>query len=102
MSEQAQHTPGPWQFQTVRTSVGLCHKVGLFPYKPGKLNSACIYVDYPGGGSVEAELLANAHLMAAAPDLLSALENLVASVNDGAGGAVDDARAAIAKARGQS
>lgn len=78
----SEHTPGPWPFQTVRTSCGICHKIGLFPWKKGKLNSACIYVDYPGNGPAEHELLANAYLMAAAPDLLAALQELVARAND--------------------
>jgi hypothetical protein len=51
----------------------LVHKVGPFPWKDGKPSNACIYVDYPGNGAVEAELLANARLIAAAPEMLDAL-----------------------------
>lgn len=70
------HTPGPWTLDTVRTSSGLCHKIGPFPWKPNKDNHACIYVDYPshdGSAARDQELLANARLIAASPDLLKAL-----------------------------
>ena len=68
------HTPGPWTLETVQTSCGICHKIGPFPWKDGKQNHACIYADYPGTGPIEKELLANARLIAAAPDLLEACE----------------------------
>ena len=70
------HTPGPWGMETVQTSVGICHKVGPFPSTGYlKSNHACIYVDgrASGGDSNADELLANARLIAAAPDLLEAL-----------------------------
>lgn len=65
-------TPGPWTMETVRTSVGVCFKVGPFPWKDGKLNHACIYADYPSNKD-HAECEANAVLIAAAPDMLAAL-----------------------------
>jgi hypothetical protein len=68
------HTKGPWGLETVRTQVGICHKIGPFPGKDGKQKHACIYVDYPGVGLIETELLANARLMQASPDLLEALK----------------------------
>lgn len=68
------HTPGPWTLETVPTSCGICHKIGPFPWRDGKQNHACVYVDYPGSGPIEAELMANARLIAAAPDLLAALK----------------------------
>lgn len=70
-----EHTPGPWSLETVRTSSGLCHKVGPFPWKAGKENHACIYDDYPAQGSKGTpELVANARLIAASPELLAAAE----------------------------
>ena len=72
----AGHTPGPWSLETVKTSCGICHKVGPFPWKLGQHNHACIYVDYPNHdnrGLYEDELAANARLIAAAPELLAAL-----------------------------
>lgn len=77
---ETKHTPGPWTLQTVPTSCGICHKIGPFPAKqgsPDKPTHACVYVDYPGNGPREAELLANARLIAAAPELLEALREAV-------------------------
>ncbi len=100
----SKHTPGPWTLETVPTSVGICHKIGPFPSTSvEKEGYACVYADnvWPGEGGrdkIGAELLANAHLIAAAPDLLEVLENLE---ND-AGQIPDHAwaliQAAIAKA----
>ena len=70
------HTPGPWGIITVETSCGICHKIGPFPYKRDQKIHACVYVDYPGNGEIEAELLANAHLMAAAPEMATERDNL--------------------------
>jgi hypothetical protein len=70
------HTPGPWTLETVKTSSGICHKVGPFPWRPNKQNHACIYVDnhsHDASAPRDQELLANAHLIAAAPELLAAL-----------------------------
>jgi hypothetical protein len=77
MSEM-KHTPAPWTMQTVPTSCGVCFKVGPFPWKNGKLNHACIYADYPCPLSIEYKTaVANATLIAAAPDLLAALISTV-------------------------
>ena len=68
-------TPGPWVMETVRTSCGTCHRIGPFPrpaYASKPEGWACVYDDYPPGvGSPD--LLANSHLIAAAPDLATAL-----------------------------
>ena len=75
MSE-AKHTPGPWVLETVRTSCGICHKVGPFPGRRenDEPRHACLYADYPSKHNpADAELDANARLIAAAPDLLDAL-----------------------------
>lgn len=71
-------TQGPWRFETVRTSCGLCHRIGPFPWRDGQPSNACIYVDYPGNGQAERELLANAHLIAAAPGMYEALAKMTA------------------------
>jgi hypothetical protein len=76
----AQHTPAPWTLSTVPTSAGICHKIGPFPWKHGEQNHACIYGDYSshdGSGPFEAELLANARLIKAAPTLLAALQGML-------------------------
>lgn len=81
MSKQPKHTPGPWRLETVPTSIGACHKIGPFPGASPSIReetNACVYVD--GGdplrarGETEKELLANAFLMTASPDLYKALE----------------------------
>lgn len=79
---KASHTPGPWTMETVRTSAGVCFKVGPFPWKEGKLNHACIYADYPSSRE-HAECEANARLIAAAPDLLEALLEFQRGFADG-------------------
>ena len=106
--KKQQHTPGPWVIETVPTSVGICHKIGPFPpRRPDDVTprSACLYADYPSvHNPADNELYANARLIAAAPDLLEALEEIV-SAADGDGWSQIDAdlrkaRAAIAKATG--
>lgn len=117
------HTPGPWTLETVRTASGLCHKVGPFP--PRREGSAprhaCLYSDYPSESNpADQELLANAHLISAAPELLAALEACHGAlewvIEQGGGpaceheagvcfckenNALNAARAAIAKAKGE-
>ena len=105
MSE-IKHTLGPWTLETVRTSVGVCFKVGPFPWKRGKLNHACIYADYPSSAE-HAECLANARLISASPDLLAALVEYMRTcpadedLTPAFQAATNAARAAIAKAIGQ-
>ena len=122
MTDQPKWTPGPWAMETVRTSCGTCHRIGPFPrpaYASKPEGWACVYDDYPPGvGSPD--LLANSRLMAAAPDLYAALDDLLASYAEPdqqiccgghgcgcRGASVRDlaehhARAALAKARGQA
>lgn len=61
-------TSGPWAMESVRTSCGTCHKVGTFPSANNKTTYACIYDDYPPGVG-RPENIANARLIAAAPDI---------------------------------
>jgi hypothetical protein len=106
-SKMEKHTKGPWSLKRVNTSAGTCFKIGVFP-SLGVYDetSACVYVDNVrepdyGYSLVGDELAANAHLIAAAPELLEALESIEN----------DDRRipaaiwalrnAAIAKARGE-
>jgi hypothetical protein len=94
----AQHTPGPWAFDdadprtrfVIRSAGGTVVAVASpLPHAP----------DFP-------EREANAHILAAAPDLLAALERLDYGIGNGAddnewNAACEQARAAIAKARGR-
>lgn len=74
------HTPGPWVMDTIPTSVGICHRIGPFPPRrpdDETVRHACLYADYPSGfNPADRELEANARLIAAAPCLLEALEDL--------------------------
>lgn len=70
------HTPGPWLFRTAPTSAGLCHIVSAADWR-----GAFIYGDRLRKGVDDAlpkaqELAANARLIAAAPDLLEALQDV--------------------------
>lgn len=65
----AQHTPGPWTTEAVKTQVGHAHKI--LPIR------ACLYVDGRDFRETDEKTLtaaANARLIAAAPDLLAALQ----------------------------
>ena len=71
-------TPGPWLLRTTPTSAGLCHIVSAADWR-----GAFIYGDGIRKGVDDAlpkaqELAANARLIAAAPDLLEALREMVA------------------------
>lgn len=103
------HTPGPWQLATVKTSIGVCHKVGPFPgNRVHPVTYACVYEDgmhlWRIMDRMDSELLANAHLIAAAPDLLVALKELVSSMEPyetDTFANCERARAAIARAEGR-
>ena len=77
-----QHTPGPWLLETVATSCGRCHKIGVFPTRrSGQSTYACVYEDSLNvGEGGDTELTANARLIAAAPDLLQALDHAARSL----------------------
>lgn len=79
-----EHTSSPWTLETVRTSVGLCHKIGPFPSRGSRPQTyACVYVDGLGLRPEDSpELLANARLIAAAPDLLDACRLAVNAIGD--------------------
>lgn len=79
-----EHTRGPWRLETVRTQVGICHKIGPFPHPRKGVTSACIYDDgalwlHDGIKGVSEELRANARLISKAwllPELVEALRDL--------------------------
>jgi hypothetical protein len=95
----SKHTPAPWTLTTVKTSVGHAHKIGPF--------NACLYVDHRDARETDrktVEAAANAHLMVASPELLTALvdclDHCMLDWTSDDPRAVR-ARAAIAKATGQ-
>lgn len=92
------HTPGPWRVSTSKIrrvitghGIVICNAV-MRHAATEKTKDA-----------IEAEAISNARVIAAAPELLEALDNLVIGIGMGwdLEGMIDVARAAIAKARGQ-
>jgi hypothetical protein len=92
---KAAHTPGPWKVDVFTTAILIESRVG------------CI-CEMPSDHGQHAERrVANARLIAAAPELLEALEDLDWGIGNGASDETWDAacakaRAAIAKAKGGS
>lgn len=95
------HTPGPWHLDFMRNIWASDTKVADTGHEP---NQAPNYRE-----KSESEIEANRVLMCAAPELLEALVDLIGWVpganswhTDGPVNAVERARVAIAKARGES
>ena len=98
------HTPGPWE---IHWSIGDWHNI-MCPDYPDLFPVAKVADHAPTDGDMEAEAKANARLIGAAPDLLYACRLLLscAGLNlveqlPGDLQAIERAKAAIAKARGQ-
>jgi len=106
------HTPGPWKIRRASNlQIPLRNSVFCLEDEADELNIGLVstWAD-DKEDAVEAE--ANARLIAAAPDLLEALEDIAndyaerfdmdsQSTNPGMKVVVENARAAIAKAKGQ-
>lgn len=99
-------TPAPWPLDTVKTAIGCCHRIGMFPgpdHKP--YNHACIYADgeYADNSHLTARgkvLLANAQFIAAArseiPALVKALRIAIEAVGqNSASWVLDEIREAL-------
>ena len=115
MSEN-RHTPGPWEVRTREqmTASGRWQPEDLPVASPlyvigdeaGDLTLVSVLPADPDDTGPDAEMLANAALMAAAPELLAALEasqeilHLAAMGDRGAMRVLAQAHAAIAKAKG--
>lgn len=84
----SEHTPGPWEVEGIGQVI--------VPNRPPAWRTLA---DVYGEHGDEEQADADAHLIAAAPDLLAALEALLPHLEDAR---MDDgAKAAIAKARGK-
>ncbi len=86
----AKHTPGPWRAEEREVVTYLGHPIAEV------LDTA------EGLEGSDAEADANARLIAAAPDLVAALEMILAGVDSGQlmQQSIDQARAAVVKAKG--
>lgn len=95
MSEtKAAHTPGPWSYWP-----GVAYAQGVVT-RDRTAGHVAVPVEMPEDGV----MIANAHLIAAAPDLLAACERIHQELLDGelpSAEALDMIEAAIAKARGE-
>ena len=105
---ETKHTPGPWAYATAQDGWRFnIHQADGAPYTPGYSDVAWSMNTVSGEAKDVQE--ANARLIAAAPELLEALEALVrhdsaADSREGLPACIelDSARDAIAKARGAS
>ena len=99
------HTPGPWTIHESALSSSLVKELHIGT--PTR-TAACVYDDCAAGVLVRSEVEANARLIAAAPELLEALERISTAYDETLRHpiaapllqAIYGARAAIAKAKG--
>jgi hypothetical protein len=96
MATTAKHTPGPWQIIPPRIGAALTIYApdGLTPICTTASNTSPVTMEMHRSGEVRA----NARLIAAAPDLLGALETMVERFKGHAWGSEEDEERAITKA----
>ena len=98
-------TPGPWEVKPVELGVPYLRVRGTRLGMRHKVANVLATHDHPAIREREiAETEANAHLIAAAPDLYEALETTVAALASSGSmhqKALDAAEAALSKARGE-
>ena len=95
------HTPAPWHY-----SPEVSRKSNHLVYGSSEANNNMLIANCGSFGATEDEIKANAHLIASAPELLEALESIIAMHDKKMGKSAVDlrlglARAAISKAKGQ-
>lgn len=97
------HTPGPWEVYDAENRPGIeAPSVGFSIVVYGLDEDVTVGEDQCGVyGRTPEEGAANAHLIAAAPELLAALKLLLSGAHDHQPG-IAEAEAAIAKAEGRS
>lgn len=96
-AQTAKHTPGPWHGHSKLSSSE--NHTGFRVYGPGASGwtiAEVMPIDPDG-----LEGAANARLIASAPDLLEALQTLLDALPFLSHSAIENARAAIAKAQGE-
>ena len=76
MTEKTQHSPGPWELQTYTNYVGFAINA------PGRGCIAERWYDTPQEEPYGSELVANARLILAAPDLLEACKKAFRELNE--------------------
>lgn len=105
------HTPGPWSVGIsyppriiAPNNRGGAHSVSVAGVHQPKCDWGLEGMARNGRGHRNPEVQANARLIAAAPELLAALEEAVNLLVEHAGAhpSIDDSAAAIAKARGEA
>lgn len=96
----SKHTPGPWKTELVRHAP-IAKEFGVYRLFDCKHRNIALIERRFDSPETAREANANANLIAAAPDLLEALE-AVLSVADRATDEFDLARKAIARAKGES
>jgi hypothetical protein len=95
--ERVTHTPGPWTLEAPEDKAGW-----TIQGPDEKVAHLYLYGPTTGGPRTRGEPSANARLIAAAPELLEALQKLVAAIDrmpaNPADGLADDAREVIERA----
>jgi hypothetical protein len=102
----ASHTPGPWTLEDPLGPELLSIVVGDEPHQWQFIAQVSAAGNREEGDVPKAQAKANAHLIAAAPEMLAALKAIAALMNDGGrlpenGPTHRTALAAIAKAEGR-
>lgn len=91
----SKHTPGPWRYGR--------HIDGYRSIDADGWNSLALVIEFDEDDNADPEGIANAFLIAAAPDLYEALEELldIEGPQPGTAAWADKTRALIAKAKGE-
>lgn len=109
----SKHTPGPWtkaeRLNGPWWHISSDHTVNGQPCKSGRQAVACVHGESKRGATAYAEMFeANAHLIAAAPELLEALEHIMRCIPTGGFAQIhhgsstwEQIDAAVSKARGE-
>lgn len=74
------HTPGPWNLGAKRSGGGLPIAIDIWSNAPMK--GIAVVQECRTHGMSSEELLANARLVAAAPEILTALKSILAGIMD--------------------